>query len=121
MPILLMLGWWYSRGWFWVLEKTLERLRTINRVFAVKVLLRTWFSPWKQIYRQSTFRNFLSIAVDNAVSRGIGAVVRGTILLWVCMLSVGIVLIGLISFVVWPFLPLLVVILPILTISGVAP
>ncbi len=116
-----MLGWWYSRGWFWILDVTRQRLQTIGRIFAVTVLLRTWFSPWKQIYRQATFRNFLSIAVDNAVSRSIGAVVRGTILLWALLLSIGVVILGVGSFILWPFLPFLTIILPILTISGVAP
>lgn len=121
MAILLMLGWWYGRGWLWILNVTQQRLQTIGRIFAVTVLLRTWFSPWKQIYREATFRNFLSIAVDNAVSRAIGSVVRGTILLWALVLSTGVVIIGIGSFIIWPFLPLMIVILPLLTFAGVAP
>lgn len=121
MVIILMLGWWYSRGWLWIVNVTQQRLQTIGRIFAVSVLLRTWFSPWKQIYRQATFRNFLSIAVDNAVSRSIGSVVRGAILLWALILSLGVVIIGVASFIIWPLLPLLTIILPILTIAGVKP
>lgn len=121
MAILLMLGWWYGRGWLWILDATRQRLRTIGRVFAVKVLLKTWFSPWKQIYRQATFSNFLSIAADNAISRGIGSVVRGTILFWAFILSLGAIIMGVASFIIWPLLPLLTVILPLLTITGVTP
>lgn len=116
-----MLGWWYSRGWLWILDVTRQRLHTIGRVFAVSVLLRTWFSPWKQIYRQATFANFLSIAVDNAVSRTIGSIVRGTILLWAFLLSCGVLILGIGSFILWPFIPLLTIILPLLTVGGVAP
>lgn len=111
-----MLGWWYSRGWLWILDIAKQRLQTIGRIFAVKVLLLTWFSPWKQIYRQSTFRNFLSIAVDNAVSRAIGSVVRGTILLWALILSLAVITLGVICFLAWPLLPLLTFLLPLITI-----
>lgn len=119
MAILVMLGWWYSRGWLWILNATSHRLRVIGRTFAVKVLLRTWFSPWKQIYRQSTFRNFFSIALDNAVSRTVGTVVRTSILFCALWLGIGSVIFGLVSLVIWPFLPLLIIILPILSLSAV--
>lgn len=120
MAILVMLRWWYSRGWLWIIDVTRQRLGAIGRIFAVKVLLKTWFSPWKQIYRQSTFRNFFSIAIDNAVSRTIGGFVRGTILFWAGVLSILVITIGVVSFLVWPLLPLLTIILPILTFKGVA-
>lgn len=113
-----MLGWWYSRGWSWILQLTSERLQTIGRVFAVKILIQTWFSPWKQIHTEATFRNFLRIALDNAISRIVGSVVRGTILLWSLILAILTIVFGVVSFVVWPLLPLLVIILPILTLSG---
>ena len=116
-----MLGWWYGQGWLSTVQATRRRLDDLGRVFAVSVLLRTLFSPWKQIYTPSTFRTFLRDAVDNFVSRCIGAVVRGAILFWVLVLAIFIVLFGIISFLAWPFIPLLVVILPILTIGDVAP
>lgn len=120
MAILLMLGWWYSRGWLWTLQTTEQRLQTISRVFAVKILLRTWFSPWKQIYTgKSTFQTFIRDAVDNAVSRCIGAVVRGTILLWAGILSLFVLIFGVLLFLAWPFIPFLTIILPILTLTGV--
>jgi hypothetical protein len=121
MAIILMLSWWYGRGWLWIINVTNKRLQTIGRIFAVSVLIQTWFSPWKQIYREATFRNYLSIALDNAVSRSIGAVVRGTILLWALILSLGVIIIGIGSFIIWPFLPLMIIILPILAITGVTP
>jgi hypothetical protein len=114
-----MLGWWYSRGWSWILRLTAARLRTIGRIFAVKILIQTLFSPWKQIHTEATFRNFLRIALDNTISRVVGSVVRGTILFWSLILAILVIIFGVISFVVWPFLPLTVIILPLLTLSGV--
>ncbi len=117
-----MLGWWYGRGWLWIIDRTRERLKTVAHVFAVSILIRTLFSPWKQIYTgKSTFQTFLRDAVDNAVSRFIGAIVRGSILFGALLLSLLIVLVGLISLIIWPILPFLIIILPILTLSGVTP
>lgn len=114
-----MLGWWYSQGWLWTIQATERRLQTIGRIFAVSILIRTLFAPWKQIYTQSTFQTFFRDMVDNTVSRAIGAVVRGTILFWTLILSIFIVIFGIISFLIWPLIPLAIIILPILTIGGV--
>lgn len=114
-----MLGWWYSRGWLWNLQLTKNRLHAIAHTFAVSILLKTWFAPWKQIYSPSTFQTFFRDAIDNAVSRCIGAVVRGTILFWAGVLSLLVLLVGLVSLVVWPLLPLCIFILPILALAGV--
>ena len=114
-----MLGWWYSRGWLWILQSTRSQLQAIGQAFAVKILIQTWFSPWKQVYSPSTFQTFIRDAVDNAVSRGVGAVVRGSILFCALILSVLVLAVGLVCLVMWPFLPLLVIILPGLAISGV--
>lgn len=113
-----MLGWWYSQGWLWVAHGIQQRLQDVSRTFAVRILLKTWFSPWKQIYSESTFATFFRDAADNAVSRCIGAVIRGAILFWALLLAIVIGLIGVVCLVVWPLIPLLIVILPILTVTG---
>lgn len=115
-----MLGWWYSRGWLWIGQIMRSKLSAIAQIFAVSILLKTLFAPWKQIYSPTTFRTFFRDMVDNAVSRTIGAVVRGIILFWAGTLSLLVVLAGVVSLVIWPFLPLLIIILPILAISGVS-
>lgn len=116
-----MLGWWYSRGWLWIIDITKQRLQTISRVFAVSVLLKTWFSPWKQIYEPSTFRNFFRIAIDNAVSRVIGGIVRTIILFWALILTIVVIAVGLFSLIVWPLLPVSTLILIVLAVVGVTP
>lgn len=113
-----MLGWWYSRGWLWILDLTIARLEAIGRIFAVKVLLRTWFAPWKQIQSASTFQNFFQVAVDNTISRVIGSIVRGSILFWTLVLATAVIFFGLFSLLVWAFIPLLTIILPVLTVVG---
>jgi len=113
-----MLGWWYGQGWLWVINSTGNNLRQLNRIFAVGVLLKTWFSPWKQIYSPSTFRTFFQSMIDNAISRVVGSVVRGAILFFAMLLALFFVLFGLLAAIVWPLLPIAVVLLPILSLAG---
>lgn len=119
MAIVILLGWWYGQGWLWVIRSIGTNLSRISRIFAVSVLLRTWFAPWKQIYSPSSFRYFFRNLVDNTVSRVIGGFVRGTMLLCALLLAVCVGVIGLIAVVLWPMLPLMVIVLPLLSVNGV--
>jgi hypothetical protein len=118
MPIILMLSWWYSRGWLANLEWIKHNLQAINRTFAIGVLLRTWFAPWKQVYVQSTFATFFKDLVDNTVSRLIGGVIRTCILLFALLLALGAISIGLTLFIIWPVVPFLLIIFPVMAVRG---
>lgn len=114
----ILLTWWYGQGWLWALEQVKLQLQGIGKIFAVKVLIQTWFAPWKQITSQANFSNFFQAMIDNLVSRFIGGFVR-TIMLFVALLWALVTLIfGTIFIVIWPLLPLSIVILPILAFAG---
>ena len=113
-----MLGWWYSRGWAWLLRDTQQHLSLVGSTFAVRVLLKTWFAPWKQITTASTFRNFFQSAIDNMISRLVGGVVRTGILFISLIFAVAILLFGFVRLVAWAAIPPAVVILPLLTLMG---
>lgn len=119
MSVILLLSWWYGRGWFWVAGSFARRLKNINEIFSVSILLKTIFSPWKQIQSPKTFQNFIQSSVDNLISRFIGAVVRLGMLFAAFVLSFVILLAGLISLVIWPLLPLSVVLVPIISLMVV--
>jgi hypothetical protein len=119
MAILVMLGWWYGQGWLWALGSIGRRLQHVGNVFAVKILLKTWFSPWKQISTPSTFRTFFQAMIDNTVSRFIGGIIRTFMLLAAAVWALFIIASGLVLIVLWPFLPAAVLALPLLTIGGV--
>lgn len=112
MAIAYLLGWWYGRGWFWLLACIKDQFVAINENFSVSILIRTWFAPWKQIQSPASFQNFLQSAIDNLISRFIGATVRTGMLLTAfvlhSLLSVG----GVVALIAWPLLPLLVIALP---------
>lgn len=113
-----MFSWWYTQGWLQNLHMIEKRLQSISHVFAVKVLLKTWFSPWKQIQTQSSFATFFRDIIDNTVSRVIGGLIRTFILFAALILSICVITLGGVMLITWPFIPLLVVILPIMSMIG---
>jgi len=112
MTIAYMLGWWYSQGWAWIMHSIRDSLIAIEESFSVPILLKTWFSPWKQIQTPSSFRNFFQAAIDNLISRFIGALIRTFMLITAIFMMAGIAVFGLLSLLLWPIFPLLIVILP---------
>lgn len=117
MLILDLLGWWYSRGWSWIFYEIKKRLRDVAETFSVGILLRTLFSPWKQIQSEVSFRNFLQSKLDNFISRFIGATVRIAMLVGALILTLMILVVGLALLVVWPFVPVLIVALPVVYVG----
>jgi hypothetical protein len=118
MFALQLLTWWYGRGFGWVIESTFKRANDIRESFSISILLKTWFSPWKQITTPSSFRNFFQAAIDNIISRFVGATVRTGLLLGSFFAIILALLVGLVVILLWPFLPLMIFILPILFVSG---
>lgn len=119
MLLFSLLSWWYGSGWGWLARELGRRLTYVEESFSVSILLKTLFSPWKQIRTQSTFQNFFQAAIDNLISRFIGAIVRFGLLLVAILSTFLIVGFGLALFILWPFLPLMIVVLPVMTLAGV--
>ncbi len=77
--------------------------------FSVALLLRTFFSPWRK-YRESYGRGFdpkvfVWAFVNNMISRGLGMVVRSVMILVGLILEVLIFFGGIVSLLIWIFLP----------------
>lgn len=113
MAIAYLLGWWYGSGWLWLARGIQKQIRVINETFSVGILLKTWFAPWKQIQSPSNFRNFLQTSIDNFISRFIGATVRTVMILAACVLTFLVAAGGLVALICWPFVPILVIALPV--------
>lgn len=124
MFIVGILSWWYGAGWrqrFVILE---ERLANTMDYFSIDLLARTLFAPFRQISAGSV-NGPLSVKLhaffDRLVSRTIGAIVRSiTIIIGVGAIFIH-SLIGLVTIIVWAFIPVLPLIGVILCISGWIP
>ncbi len=78
--------------------------------FSVSQLLRTLFQPWRRIitYPGASLDAKMKAWGDNAVSRGIGFVVRFSVLVAALIATVCILIFTAVEIVVWPLLPLLI-------------
>lgn len=119
MALFSMLGWWYSRGWAWSIDRIGQEIQRIGRIFAVGILLKTWFAPWKQITTVSTFQNFFQSMIDNLISRLIGFFIRTFMLIVASLWASFILVSGMILVLLWPLIPFAIIILPILYLRGV--
>jgi hypothetical protein len=119
MGILFMLSWWYGKGWVWALGQIGREVNHVGKVFAVSILLKTLFAPWKQITSPSSFSNFFQSAIDNTISRTIGFIIRSCILFIALLWTSVVIISGILLIILWPFIPLSIFILPFLAIKGV--
>ena len=118
MFVLLMLGWWYQSGWGWLIRRVSAQLDYVREMFSISILLKTLFSPWKQIKSEKHFQDFLQVTLDNTISRFVGFTIRFWLLIFATILFLLILIFGLFAVIVWPFVPALLIVLPILSIVG---
>jgi len=103
--------WWYGQGWRDVVRQAGKRFSSVTEAFSVGTLLRTLFAPWRRIvtYAGSGLDAYMHAAVDNAVSRFIGFLIRVVALLAALLMLVVTALLGCFIIILWPLLPLLAV------------
>ena len=99
--------WWYGEGWVLQARKLQLRLREVSQVFSVSILLRTLFAPWRRIVTApgKGLDAHIHAAIDNAVGRLIGFLVRLVVLFTAGITTVALLLAGLVQLVLWPVLP----------------
>jgi hypothetical protein len=103
--------WWYSRGW--VLRFSSIGLQTAHwaQFFSLGTLLRTLFSPWHQIITpkgaEKPLGDIFRTWLDNGVSRFVGFWVRLIVFFSGLIMLALIILLNFSYAILWPFLPLL--------------
>lgn len=124
MFIVGLLTWWYGMGWRQRAAIVRERLASTMDYFSIDLLLKTLFSPFRQISAGQVngplavkWRAF----VDRLVSRCIGAVVRLVLIVVGLLAIVFFGVIGLLSLVLWAVVPLLPVAGAIMMLIGWVP
>ncbi len=114
-------SWWYTDGWKRQLHAVFSRLAGLIDTFSVDILVRTLFSPFRQISAgpvKGPVGVQLRAVVDKLVSRFIGAIVRLAVLITGSISIVVSLLIAGIYLVVWPLLPILPLVALVLVLSG---
>lgn len=119
-----LFSWWYGRGWVSQWGRVVDRwMRTVH-FFSIGQLLRTLFSPYRQIsanIQGDSFAQEMRAFFDQLISRIIGSIVRGfTILFGLIVIYLQIVF-EVIVMILWWFLPLLPVIGALLFALGWVP
>jgi hypothetical protein len=103
-----MISWWYGRGWRGQFARVRDRLVQTASFFSIGQLLKTLFSPFRQI---SAGKVNGSIAVmvraffDQLISRIIGAIVRFFTIIFGIVVLVVQALYEALILIVWLFLP----------------
>lgn len=99
--------WWYGPGWLDATARARDLIVSTQKAFSAGVLLRTLFSPWKQIVTLPgrSLSDRFKAGIDNLVSRVVGFFARLITLLAATILISLMAFLGFISVVVWPVLP----------------
>ena len=120
MFIVGLLGWWYGPGWRSCVQRVFERLAATADFFSIGLLVRTLFSPFRQISAGSVRGSLgvqLHALLDKLISRMIGAMVRTAMIFAGGLVLVAQTLVGTAMILAWVLVPM-VPIVGILLASG---
>jgi hypothetical protein len=124
MFIVGLLGWWYGPGWHGCISRALGRLAATADFFSISLLLRTLFSPFRQISAGGV-RGPLGVQLraffDRLISRLIGAMVRTGMIIAGCVVLTVQAIIGSLAGLGWLLLPVLPLVGLTLTLIGWMP
>lgn len=124
MVIVWALSWWYGAGFQLRIQRFLEQLAKTYDYFSIDLLLKTLFSPYRQI-SAGRVRGPLAVQwrafVDRLVSRAIGGMIRSVVVVIGCVWLAVSAVVGLIGVLLWILMPFLPVIGLILMVSGWTP
>ncbi len=126
MFITSLVSWWYGQGWLDQYERCWMQLVRIGNFFSISLLVKTLFSPFRQISAErvtatAPLEYHLRAFFDKLISRTIGASVRLiTILIGISGLLI-VACICLCWLVIWALLPIMPFIGLIMTLKGVMP
>jgi hypothetical protein len=124
MLIVGILSWWYGEGWKQRVVMQREKLASTMDYFSIDLLLRTFFSPFRQI-SAGKVNGPLGVQMraffDRLISRMIGAMVRLFMIVIGTLAIIMYIVIGATWLIIWAFVPFFPIIGLILFISGWMP
>lgn len=124
MVIVGMITWWYTAGFALALRSVGRRLMGLFDFFSIDLLLKTMFSPFRQISAGQVDGPIgvqLQALVDKIMSRMIGAAVRSVVMLAGIVSLVVMVVFSALYVAMWLLLPVLPLIGLTLALAGWVP
>ena len=124
MFVVGLISWWYGAGWKQQAYRTANRLMSLMDYFSIDSLLKTLFSPYRQI-SAGKVRGPVGVQLraffDRTFSRIIGAVVRTIVIIIGSFTIVVAAIWGIVSLLLWLVMPLLPVAGVVLWMMGWTP
>ena len=113
MHIVGLLSWWYTSGLKVASLRVFNRLANLFDYFSIDILLKTLFSPFRQI-SAGKVRGPLGVQLrafaDRLISRIIGGIVRSIVMIFGLMAIIVAVILGAMYLVIWLLVPALPVV-----------
>ena len=106
--------WHFKKGPSHVITIWGNFLRFNIEFFSIKLLLKTWISPWKRLSQnyQGGIVNIsenIQILILNTFSRFLGFLIRTLVIIFGVLFTLLVFLTGIFAFLLWLFLPLILV------------
>ena len=124
MFIVGLFSWWYGAGWVRCISAVRGGLASIYDYFSLDLLLRTLFSPFRQISAGAVRGPIgvqLRALVDNLISRIIGGIVRTIVIVIGSVTLLLSCILGLVRIALWPLVPVLPVVFIMFALAGWVP
>ena len=119
-----IISWWYGNGWKSRLAMTKNALIKSLDFYSINLILRTLFSPYRQISAESAGGsigiNFRAM-IDKLISRVVGFIVRSFVLIFGMIVIIIQTLTGVVIGILWLFIPLLPILGLIMYVIGWTP
>ncbi len=119
-----ILSWWYKNGWADQIQTLKDRLESSADFFSVGQLVSTIFAPFRQISAgkvSGSVGDQLRAFLDRTVSRFVGAAVRIFMIIFGLTTMFIQITFGVAVIIIWPVIPLFIVIGLIMLIIGWVP
>lgn len=124
MVIVGLLSWWYTAGWRQRMRLLGERLARTFDTFSIDLLVKTWFSPFRQISAGKVNGPIgvqLRAFADRLISRVVGGVIRTAVIIFGSIWLLIVALAGVVELLLWLVVPLFPVIGALLMAIGWVP
>lgn len=110
MILVGLLKWWYIDGWIDQLSRSKLSMAKMADTFSIGLLMKTWFSPFRQISADDTGNNIqakLAAFGNRLFSRLIGAFMRSLLIILGTVVLLLLSIINGIKLLMWPIMPIM--------------